>query len=54
LKTVLERLVGGLIQPANLPGALAWMGITPDVAGDDAYGYRWAKHAPTRGSGSLR
>jgi toluene monooxygenase system protein A len=43
--TVVERLLGGAIQPADLPGALAWMGITPDVSGDDAYGLRWAKSA---------
>jgi toluene monooxygenase system protein A len=47
LKTVLERLLEGLIQPADVPGILAWMGVTPDVAGDDAYAYRWAKdYAP--------
>jgi toluene monooxygenase system protein A len=52
LKTVVERLVGGLIQPGDLPGALGWMGITPDVAGDDAYGYKWAKdYASTKGRG---
>ncbi|HSY25283.1 MAG TPA: toluene monooxygenase [Polyangiaceae bacterium] len=55
LETVVERLLAGEIQPADLGGALAWMGITPDVAGDDAYGYRWAKSgggaaaAPGRG-----
>ena len=42
-KTVVERLLTGVIQPADVPGLLAWMGITPDVAGDDAYKYRWAK-----------
>jgi toluene monooxygenase system protein A len=42
-KTLVERLLGGLIQPPDLGGALAWMGITPDVSGDDAYNYRWAK-----------
>jgi toluene monooxygenase system protein A len=26
----------------NLGGGLAWMGITPDVMGDDAFAYRWA------------
>jgi toluene monooxygenase system protein A len=45
LPTVVERLLGGQIQPATVPGILAWMGITPDVAGDDAYAYRWAKDA---------
>jgi toluene monooxygenase system protein A len=47
MKTVVERLVGGLIQPPDVPGILAWMGITPDVAGEDAYGYAWARdYAP--------
>ena len=27
----------------NLGGGLSWMGITPDVMGDDAFGYAWAK-----------
>ena len=53
LRTVVERLLGGAIQPADLPGALAWMGITPDVSGEDAYGLRWAKSAPA-GAGSTR
>jgi toluene monooxygenase system protein A len=43
MKTVTERFLDGAIQPADLHGALAWMGITPDVAADDAYGYPWAK-----------
>ncbi len=47
LKTVVERFLAGEIQPADLGGALGWMGITPDVAGDDAYAYRWAKSAGT-------
>src|ERR1700704_6173161 len=39
---VVDRFVAGLIQPPNLAGALAWMGITPEVMGDDVYDYRWA------------
>jgi hypothetical protein len=47
--TVIERLLGGEIQPPTFAGILAWMGLTPDVMGDDAYGYRWAKpYARTR------
>jgi toluene monooxygenase system protein A len=49
LKTVVERFLGGQIQPADVPGILAWMGITPDVAGDDAYSYQWAKEYAGRG-----
>jgi toluene monooxygenase system protein A len=26
----------------DVPGILAWMGITPDVAGDDGHQYAWA------------
>ena len=40
---VVDRFVAGEIQPMNLEGGLKWMGITPDVMGDDALGYRWAK-----------
>jgi hypothetical protein len=40
--SVVDRFVAGLIQPPNLAGALAWMGITPEVMGDDVYDYRWA------------
>ena len=43
LKTVIERLLGGEIQPPDVPGILAWMGLTPDVMGDDAYKYKWAE-----------
>jgi toluene monooxygenase system protein A len=39
---VVDRFVAGLIQPPNLTGVLAWMGITPEVMGDDVYDYRWA------------
>ena len=41
--TVIERLLGGEIQPPTFEGILTWMGLTPDVMGDDAYGYRWAR-----------
>jgi toluene monooxygenase system protein A len=40
---VVERFLGGQIQPMNLEGGVQWMGITPDVMGDDAYKYRWAE-----------
>jgi len=39
---VVDRFIAGQIQPMNLEGGLNWMGLTPDVMGDDAYGYRWA------------
>jgi len=43
VKTVGERLLAGEIQPPDVPGALKYMGITPDVMGDDAYAYKWAE-----------
>ena len=39
---VVDRFLLGQIQPMNLAGGLQWMGITPEVMGDDAYAYRWA------------
>jgi toluene monooxygenase system protein A len=39
---VVDRFLLGQIQPMNLGGGLQWMGITPEVMGDDAYAYRWA------------
>ena len=39
---VVDRFVAGLVQPADLAGVLDWVGLTPDVMGDDANGYRWA------------
>jgi len=41
--TVVDRFLLGEIQPMDLGGALAWMGLTPDVMGDDVYSYAWAK-----------
>ena len=40
---VVDRFIGGQIQPMDLGGGLQWMGLTPDVMGDDVYGYRWAR-----------
>jgi toluene monooxygenase system protein A len=41
-QTVVERLLAGQIQPPDLSGILTWMGLTPEVMGDDGGGYRWA------------
>jgi Toluene-4-monooxygenase system protein B (TmoB) len=47
--TVIERLLGGQIRPPTLEGILTWMGLTPEVRGEDAYGCRWARrYAPRR------
>jgi toluene monooxygenase system protein A len=43
VKTVTERLITGEIQPPDLAGVVAWMGLTPDVMGDDGDRYRWAE-----------
>jgi toluene monooxygenase system protein A len=43
--SVVDRLLAGLIQPPDIPGALAWMGLSPAEMGDDAEGYAWA-HIP--------
>jgi toluene monooxygenase system protein A len=42
-KTVIERLLTGEIQPPDVDGILAWMGLTPEVMGDDAYKHKWAE-----------
>jgi toluene monooxygenase system protein A len=44
---VVERFLAGQIQPMDLGGAVQWMGITPEVMGDDAYKYRWAAEYKT-------
>jgi toluene monooxygenase system protein A len=41
-QNIIDRFLAGKIQPMNLQGGLAYMSITPDVMGDDAYSYRWA------------
>src|SRR5262249_23124238 len=50
VRTVVGRLLGGDIQPPDMSGLLRYMGLTPDVLGDDAYGYKWAAdyHSPER------
>jgi toluene monooxygenase system protein A len=53
-KTVIERLLAGEIQPPDVGGILAWIGLTPEVMGDDAYKYKWAEvyHEPAAGAGT--
>jgi hypothetical protein len=43
---VVERLLAGQIQPPTIEGILTWMGLTPEVRGEDAYGYQWARDYP--------
>lgn len=42
-ESLADRFVTGQIQPADLGGALAYMGITPEVAGKDALDYAWSR-----------
>ena len=41
--SVVDRFLAGHIQPPNLEGALKYMSITPEVAGNDADNYAWAR-----------
>lgn len=47
-RTVVERFLAGHIQPMDVPGILGYMGITPEVMGDDATNNQWAQTYPTR------
>jgi len=40
---LIDRFLGGLIQPPDLGGALAYMGLSPEECGQDATGYAWAR-----------
>jgi toluene monooxygenase system protein A len=45
--SVVDRFIAGMIQPADLGGAIEYMDLTPDVMGDDVYNYEWAKDYAT-------
>jgi len=52
--TLVDRFLAGQIEPANLGGALAYMGLAPGEIGEDAHGYAWAeayKHAALKKAG---
>src|SRR5437588_335943 len=53
-KTIIEHLLAREIQPPDVAGILAWMGLTPEIMGDDAYNYKWAEEyrepAPVAGA----
>jgi toluene monooxygenase system protein A len=40
--SIIDRLLGGVIQPPTIPGALAYMGLSPEECGQDGSGYDWA------------
>lgn len=41
--SLVDRFLAGQIQPMDLGGALAYMGLAPGESGDDAHGYAWAE-----------
>lgn len=45
--SIIDRFLAGEIQPPTLEGALAYMGLTPDVCGKDADDFAWAAAEPT-------
>jgi toluene monooxygenase system protein A len=50
-KSIIQRMVGGQIQPPDLPGLFAYMGLSSEEMGDDAYGMAWASsYAPSVGA----
>ncbi len=47
--TIIDRLLAGKIQPANMEGVMKYMGCTdPNVTGNDAANYAWAKEERLR------
>lgn len=52
-KTLVDRFLGGEIQPPTLEGVLAYMSMSPEEMGQDATNYAWANQAvllPVAGS----
>ena len=45
--SIIDRLLGGIIQPPSIEGALAYMGLSPEECGVDGDDYAWAL-APAR------
>lgn len=39
----IDRFLAGMIQPMDLGGGLAYMGLAPGEIGDDAHGYGWVE-----------
>ncbi|GAA0667543.1 aromatic/alkene/methane monooxygenase hydroxylase/oxygenase subunit alpha [Streptomyces thermocarboxydovorans] len=39
---IVDRFLGGLIQPPTMEGALAYMGLSPEEMGQDATNFDWA------------
>ncbi|WP_156296907.1 isoprene monooxygenase oxygenase subunit alpha [Mycobacterium paragordonae] len=51
-RNIIDRFIAGEIQPPDLSGGLAYMSLTPEVMGDDVYGYEWAKDYLPSSNGS--
>lgn len=43
--SLLDRFLGGVIQPPTIEGALAYMGLSPEEMGQDATNFAWARDA---------
>jgi toluene monooxygenase system protein A len=49
-RTIVERLIGGAMEPADLTGCFDYMGVSSEEMGDDAYNLAWAGTYPQAGS----
>jgi hypothetical protein len=41
-RTIIDRLLEGVVQPPDLTGCFDYMGLSAEEMGDDAYGLAWA------------
>jgi len=41
-RNLIDRFLSGQVQPADLPGTLAYMNLGPGEMGKDAHDYAWA------------
>lgn len=41
--SLVDRFLSGMIQPMDLSGGLAYMGLAPGEIGDDAHAYAWVE-----------
>jgi len=40
--SIIDRFLGGVIQPPTIEGALEYMGLSPEEMGQDGTDYAWA------------
>jgi toluene monooxygenase system protein A len=52
-QTLVDRFLAGHIQPMTVPGLLDYMGLTPDVMGDDPDYEAWTRDYVGRETGGL-